>query len=149
MLFDEGRLAAVANNHQLAGAGSLTLARLAGETLALTPSVGTTTLELWPPHSRPTRTVAVDNIDEWLTVIAAGGAVGLTPESTAFTHPHPGVRFLPVLEVPDLPVWLAWSRVAMHPDVAPFVELARGWVERERAEGSIEPHEEGIRTDPA
>lgn len=125
LLFAEGRLAAVATGSPLAEADHIALGRLAQETLAWTPSVGTTTLELWPPPARPSRTIEVDNIDEWLTVIAAGDAVGLTPESTAFTNPHPGVRFLPVLDVPDIQVWLVWPATVVHPDVAAFLEVAR------------------------
>jgi DNA-binding transcriptional LysR family regulator len=129
LLFAEGRLAAVADGSPLADADHVGLGRLARETLVWTPSVGTTTMELWPPQARPLRTIEVDNIDEWLTVIAAGDAVGLTPESTAFTNPHPGVRFLPVLDVPDVLVWLVWPATAVHPDVLAFVELARSVVQ--------------------
>jgi DNA-binding transcriptional LysR family regulator len=125
LLFAEGRLAAVATGSPLAEADHIGLSRLALETLAWTPSVGTTTLELWPPPARPSRTIEVDNIDEWLTVIAAGDAVGLTPESTAFTNPHPGVRFLPVPDVPDIQVWLVWPAMVVHPDVAAFIDVAR------------------------
>jgi DNA-binding transcriptional LysR family regulator len=132
LLFTEGRLAAVAAGHPLAGAKTVTLAGLAKDTLAWTPSVGTTTLELWPASSRPARTVEVGNVDEWITVIAAGDAVGLTPESTAFTHSHSGVRYLPVLDVPDIPVWLVWKATVVHPDVPAFVELARAVVQAGR-----------------
>lgn len=128
LLFTEGRVAAVPAGHPLASAAAVSLAQLATEQLAWTPSVGTTTLELWPPGTRPTRTIEVHNVDEWLTVIAAGDAVGLTPDSTAFTHPHSGVRFLPVPEVPDISVWLVWPAEAAHPDVAPFLGLARAVV---------------------
>ncbi len=133
VLFAEGRLAAVSTGHPLAGADRVALGRLAQETLVWTPSVGTTTLQLWPPDARPARTIEVDNVDEWLTVIAAGDAVGLTPESTAFTHPHQGVRFVPVVDVPELLVWLVWPPTAVHPDVRSFVDLARETV---RADGA-------------
>ncbi len=53
------------------------------------PAYGTTTLDLWPPTAA--RSIGVDNTDEWLTAIAAGLAVGVTPEATANQHPHPGV----------------------------------------------------------
>lgn len=131
VLFAEGRLAAVAAGSPLSDADHVGLGRLANETLVWTPSVGTTTLNLWPPPARPARTIEVDNIDEWLTVIAAGDAVGLTPESTAFTHPYPGVRFLPVLDVPDIQVWLAWPATVVHPDVLEFVAVARTVVDSE------------------
>ncbi len=158
VLFAEGRLAAVPTNHPLAGAHQVALGRLAQETLVWTPSMGTTTLDLWPAQARPVRTIAVDNIDEWLAVIAAGGAVGLTPESTAITHPHPGVRFVPVIDVPDLPVWLVWPRTAVHPDVEAFVDLARTSVRADGAQSGAGPQappvrtalpaQEGIRTAP-
>ena len=128
LLFTEGRLVAVATGHQLAGSGAVSLERLAQETLVWTPSVGTTTLELWPAQARPTSTIEVDNIDEWLTVIAAGDAVGLTPASTAFTHPYPGIHFLPATGVPDIPVWLVWPAAATHPDIDEFVAVAQAVV---------------------
>ena len=136
LLFAEGRLAAMATGHPLAAMDAVSLEQLGQETLAWTPSIGTTTLELWPARARPTRTVEVDNIDEWLTVIAAGDAVGLTPASTAFTHPHPGVHFAPATDVPDIPVWLVWPATAAHPDVSPFVGLARRFVRSEGSSGS-------------
>ncbi|MET3806792.1 DNA-binding transcriptional LysR family regulator [Nakamurella sp. UYEF19] len=129
MLFVEGRLAAVPTGHPLAGIANVSLAQLAGETLAWTPTIGTTTLDLWEPGAGPVRTVEVDNVDEWLTVIAAGDAVGLTPESTSFTHSHPGVRFRPVQDVPPVSVRLAWPRVSPHPAVEIFADLARNVVE--------------------
>lgn len=135
LLFAEGRLAAVATSHPLAAAQSVTLSRLAQESLAWTPSVGTTTLELWPPDARPTTTIEVDNVDEWLTVIAAGDVIGLTPESTAFTHPHSGVHFVPVVDARDVPVWLVWPRTAPHPDVHSFVDLAQAYLRSEQPAG--------------
>ena len=136
LLFSEGRLAAVAVGHPLATHQQISMRELAGETLVWTPSVGTTTLELWPVNGRPERTIEVDNVDEWLTVIAAGDAVGLTPESTAFTHPHLGVRFVPVVDVANLPVWLAWSHVAPHPAAAAFAAQARACIDTAAAEVS-------------
>ena len=47
------------------------------------------------------------SIEDWLTVIAAGQAVGIPAEATAAQHParasSTGVR-----DAPPVPVWLAW-----------------------------------------
>jgi DNA-binding transcriptional LysR family regulator len=127
-VFDEGRLAAVPLGSGLAERQSLTLADLADQTVALSPAAGTTTLGLWPAGSRPSRVVQVTNTDEWLLAIAAQEAVGVTAESTAAQHPHPGVRFVPLRDVPDLTVSLVWPVRGAHPAIADFVTVVRGCV---------------------
>ena len=122
-LFDEGRMAAVPVGSALAERDALSLADLADQVVALSPSAGTTTLELWPRESRPTRVVEVTNADEWLLAIASGEAVGVTAASTAVQHPHPGVRFVPLPDVPDLTVSLVWPTHGAHPALADFVAV--------------------------
>jgi DNA-binding transcriptional LysR family regulator len=55
------------------------------------------------------------DIDDWLAVIAAGGVVGVTPESTVAQYPRPGIVFRPVRDVPPVPVRVAWWRDDPHP----------------------------------
>ncbi len=123
MLFREPRMAALPVGHPLAGRPSVLLADLARETV-LTTSYGTTTLDLWPAHERPTRSLHVDNTDEWLTEIAGGLAIGVTAESTATQHAHPGVTFVPLEGVTAVEVHLAWPARHAHPAVPAFVALA-------------------------
>ena len=52
----------------------------------------------------------VQGIDEWLTLIAAGQAIGLTSEATAVQYPRLGVTYRPVADAPPLSVWLSWWR---------------------------------------
>jgi DNA-binding transcriptional LysR family regulator len=85
-LFAEPCLAAVCAGSPLATRTQLELADLASETIVLVPGVGTTSLALWPENGRPVHTVEVANIDEWLLAISQSGAVGVTPESTAWQH---------------------------------------------------------------
>ncbi|MTD12955.1 LysR family transcriptional regulator [Nakamurella sp. YIM 132087] len=119
----EGRMAAVAAGHLLAGRVEVRLDDLADETLALTPTTGTTTTGLWPSAHRPQRIVVVGNVDEWLASIAAGEAIGVTPAATAFQHPLPGVVYLPLVDAPDVPVQLAWPLHAPHPAVLALRDL--------------------------
>jgi DNA-binding transcriptional LysR family regulator len=132
-IFREGRMAAVPAGSALAGQPSLTLADLADQVLALAPAIGTTTLDLWPPHARPDRVVEVTNTDEWLMAIASGEAVGVTPESTVSQHPHPGVRFVPLPDLDGVTVSLVWRQDRAHPALADFVAVVRRCVDADRA----------------
>jgi hypothetical protein len=101
----ESRYAAVATDNALARKRSLRLADLARYTVAIDSLTGTTTPDLWPspPTIRPSH-----GLDEWLTLIAAGQAVGLTSEATAQQNPRPGIAYRPVRDAPPIPVALAW-----------------------------------------
>ncbi len=120
-IFDEGRMAVLPAGSALARQSSLTLADLVDETIAMVPSIGTTTLDLWPAGARPQRVVEVTNTDEWLLTIASGEAVGVTPDSTPTQHRHPGVRFVPLSDAPWLTVSLVWPTAHQHPALAAFV----------------------------
>ena len=123
LLLREPRVAALPATHPLAGRSSVVLGELTHETV-LTTSYGTTSLELWPASERPAHSLHVDNTDEWLTEIAGGLAIGVTAESTASQHAHPGVAFVPLESVDPVDVHLAWPRRNHHPAVPDFVELA-------------------------
>jgi DNA-binding transcriptional LysR family regulator len=101
----ESRYAAVATDNPLARKRSLRVADLARYTVAIDSLTGTTTPDLWPT---PPTTRASHGLDEWLTLIAAGQAVGLTSEATAQQNPRPGIAYRPVRDAPPIPVALAW-----------------------------------------
>jgi DNA-binding transcriptional LysR family regulator len=124
-IFREGRMAAVPTGSPLADRPTLALADLADEVIALVPTIGTTTLDLWPAQERPRRFVEVANTDEWLMAIASSEAVGVTPESTPTQHPHPGVRFVPMPSAPRVTVSLVWPAGRAHPSLADFVSVVR------------------------
>jgi DNA-binding transcriptional LysR family regulator len=127
-LLTERRLAALPSGHPLAGRGDVVLAELT-ETMAITPSIGTTTLDLWPGPQRPRDTVTVDNIDEWLSVISSGAAIGVTPESTAVLHAHPGIAYVPIADAPAVVVNLVWPREHPHGAVREFAEHVQRCIE--------------------
>lgn len=132
LMFREPRMAAFPAGHRLARHGEVTLADLRDETV-LIAAFGTTTLDLWPADVRPRAGVHVDNTDEWLTEIAGGLAVGVTAESTATQHAHPGVRFVPLRGVEKVPVYLVWPSRHPHPATAEFVELVASVVREDQS----------------
>ena len=104
----EARYAAVATDSALARRRSLRRSDLARYTVAIDERTGTTTLDLWQPGPPPATVRHTHGVDEWLTLIAAGQAVGITSEATANQNPRPGVAYRPLRDAPPIPVWLAW-----------------------------------------
>ncbi|MET8468404.1 LysR family transcriptional regulator [Streptomyces sp. NPDC004856] len=115
----ERRVAAVPVGHRLADRADVTLADLAAEPVALCATAATTRAELWPAGRRP-RMVTVPGVDEWLTTIATGAAVGVTAEGTVHEHTHPAVRYLPVRDAEPVTVHVAWPAHPAHPATETF-----------------------------
>lgn len=120
----EPRNAAVASTDPLARRRSLTLNDFTGRTIAVDTLTGTTTPDLWPTDAGPAATRSVHGIDDWLTLIAAGQAIGISSEATARQHPRPGVVYRPVRDAPPVAVWLAWWRDSPPPHATTLVHLA-------------------------
>lgn len=118
----ERRMCAMAADDPLARRRSVRLADLGGRTLLVDRRTGTTTDELWPPGSRPA-TEETHDVDEWLTAIATGRTVGVTPESTAHQYRRPGVVYRPVRDAEPIAVRLAWWRDDPHPAAQAAIEL--------------------------
>lgn len=118
----ERRYCAVAADDPWARRRSLRLAEIGDRVLGIDRRTGTTSLDLWPPGARPTAEHTGD-IDDWLTAIAAGRCVGVTPESTVAQYPRPGVVYRPLRDAPPVPVRLAWWRDDPHPAVTAAVAL--------------------------
>ncbi|WP_460963564.1 LysR family transcriptional regulator [Parasphingorhabdus pacifica] len=124
-LLQESRLAAVCDDDPLSTGSEVTLADLADRTIALCPTTGTTSVRLWPEGQRPPGSLQVANVDEWLTTVATGEAVGVTAEATGYTHPHPGVRYVPIVDAEPITVHLAWGVHPFHTAVAKFRDHAQ------------------------
>ncbi|MDI3402635.1 LysR family transcriptional regulator [Streptomyces cavernicola] len=124
-LLTERRVAVVAADSVLAGRPELTLAELADQPVAINTVSGITNLDLWPATRRPTAVVSVTNTDDWHAAIAAGRAIGVTPESTPRMNAHPAVAYRPLVDAPDVPVLLAWRERGGHPAIPDLVALAR------------------------
>jgi DNA-binding transcriptional LysR family regulator len=125
----ERRYCAMAADDAWAARRSLQLAEISTRTLLIDQRTGTTTPGLWPPEASPAIEYT-DDIDDWLTAIATGRYVGITPESTVTQYPRPGVAYRPLRDAPPVPVRLAWWRDETHPATAAvaglLTELYRG-----------------------
>ncbi|GID94479.1 LysR family transcriptional regulator [Amorphoplanes digitatis] len=126
----ESRYAAVATDSALARRRSLRVEDLSRYTVAIDSRTGTTTLDLWPPDARPAAVRETPAVDEWLTLIAAGQAVGVTSEATAHQYPRPGVAYRVLRHAPRISVRLAWWRDDPPGHLGELRDLARrayGW----------------------
>ncbi len=119
----ERRYGAFAADDAWARRRSLQLADFADHTLALDRRTGTTTPDLWTGPTRPDRIIDTHDIDDWLALIAAGTAVGMTSEATVAQYPRPGVAYRPVRDAPAITVHLAWWRDERPAATSAVVEL--------------------------
>ncbi|MEV6302001.1 LysR family transcriptional regulator [Actinoplanes sp. NPDC051861] len=126
----EGRCAAVSTDSALARRRTLRFSDLARYTVAIDDRTGTTTLELWEPGPAPVAVRATHGVDEWLTLIAAGQAVGVTSEATANQNPRPGVAYRMLRQAPRIEVWLAWWRDAPPDGLDDLIRLSRAAYDR-------------------
>jgi DNA-binding transcriptional LysR family regulator len=101
---------------------SIRLAEISGRTLLMDRRTGTTTLDLWPADARPP-VVYTHDIDDWLSVIAAGGGVGITPEATTAQYRRDGVVFRPLRDAPPIEVRVIWRRHDPHPSTHAAIAL--------------------------
>ena len=124
-LYTESLLAAVSVHGHLADRSSVTLADLARERVALGSTAPTVTPRLWEGLGIVPTTVEVETIDEWLTRITLQDVVGLTPLTSAYSYPHPEVRYLPISDAPLVEVTLAWPHAHPHAEVEGFASFAR------------------------
>lgn len=121
-LLDEPRLAAVPVEDPLSEKSELALADLVERRIALCPTTGTTSTQLWPAGRRPSTSLNVANVDEWLATIATGETVGVTAEATSYSHPHPGVHYIPIVDADPVTVYLSWPPHPSHSAVPTFRE---------------------------
>ena len=125
---DERRYCALAADDPWARRRSVRLSELADRTVLVDRRTGTTTPELWPADARP-EIRETREMDDWLAVIAAGGAVGVTAEGTTTQYRRDGVVFRPLRDAPPIPVRVIWRRHDPHPSthaaIAMLTELYR------------------------
>jgi DNA-binding transcriptional LysR family regulator len=120
----ERRCVAVASDDPWARRRGVGLAEITDRVLAIDRRTGTTTLTLWPENSRPAVEYTSD-IDDWLSVIATGTCVGITPEATATQYRRDSITYRPVRDADPVPVHLIWRPHDPHPATHTAVALAQ------------------------
>jgi DNA-binding transcriptional LysR family regulator len=118
----ERRCVALAADDPWARRRSIRLDEIPGRTLLMDRRTGTTTLELWPAGARPPVQETHD-IEDWLSIIAAGGGVGITPEATAAQYPREGVVYRRLRDAPPVEVRVIWRRHDPHPSTHAAIAL--------------------------
>ncbi|MRX45360.1 LysR family transcriptional regulator [Agromyces kandeliae] len=122
----ERRVAALPVDHPLADRDAVSLADLTPWEVAVDRRAGTTTAELWESRGiAPPPLTWSGDVEEWLDLIAAGDAIGVTSEATAHHLPRPGVVFVPIDDAPPMEVRIAWHRSHRHPSTGRVARAVR------------------------
>lgn len=123
-LFEEQRVAAVSKTSPLAKRDSIGWHEFADWPLVINEISGTTRVDLWPPHRRPSVGVVCQNFDEWQEAVAADHGVGIISKTAQHRGVHPAIRFVPIDGAPLVQVVLAYPRQGAHPLAARFAAIA-------------------------
>lgn len=129
----EPRVAVVAADDPLVG--SVVLADLLPRTIAVDRRTGSTSESLWSGQPTTPRMLEIDEVEDWLDLIAAGAAVGVTSAATLEHQPRGDLRAVPISDAPELPVALAWAGGHRTPVVDELAELLRGLYAAARTSG--------------
>ena len=121
----EARFAVLARTDPLARRRTVSLADFAGRTLARGRRTGTSGEHLWPHGGGPTAYLETHEIEDFLTSIAAGRAVGITPAATTHQHRREEIAYRRVRDAPPVQVALAWWRDAPPAGTTALLELVR------------------------
>ena len=128
----ERRVVALPFDHPLAERASVGLADLVPYLVAGDRNTGTTSAELWTSVGLPAPSMTqTGDVEEWLDLIAAGDAIGVTAEGTVHHYPRPGVVFVPIDDAPAIEVHLAWHRRYRHPAAGRVARAIRTAYEEE------------------
>lgn len=125
LLGTEKRYAAVAATDPLARRRFLRMADFAGRTIAVDSMTGTTTLDLWGPEAQPASLRPVRGVDDWLTLISTGQAMGMSSEATVSQYPRPGVVYRVVRDAPPITVFLVYWKDDPSALIPEFARLTR------------------------
>ncbi|HTU73305.1 MAG TPA: LysR family transcriptional regulator [Trebonia sp.] len=119
----ERRVCALSADDPWARRRSIRMSEIPQRVLLIDSRTGTTTPDLWPPGARPQFQDNTRDIDDWLSHVAAGGAIGITPEGTMSQYRRDGVVFRPLRDAPPITVSIAWRRHDPHPATQAAVSL--------------------------
>jgi DNA-binding transcriptional LysR family regulator len=111
----EKRFCAMAADDPWVRRRAIPLAEIAQRTLAIDERTGSTSRRLWPADAPPAGFISTTNVDDWLTAITSGRAVGITSEATAHQYQRAGLVYRPVKDAPLIEVELGWVRADPHP----------------------------------
>lgn len=121
---EERRVAIAADDEEWGRRRALKLDEIASRVVAIDERYGTTDAGLFDGHGTPAL-APTRNVDEWLDLIAAGRAVGITAEATSHHHQRDGVRFLRIADAVGVSVLIGWRQGDPPAGLDHLVDLAR------------------------
>jgi DNA-binding transcriptional LysR family regulator len=121
----EDRYAVLPSTDPLARRRTVTLADFVGRTLGVDRRTGTTGDHLWHDGRGPVGYRDVHGVEDLLTQVVAGQAIGMTSAATTRQHRRPGVVYRRVRDAPPVPVFLAWWREDPPTGVTSVVSTVR------------------------
>ena len=123
-LFDEVRVAMCSQHSRLASYEELDWDEVPAWPLVVNTVSGTTGPWSWPAGQGPARIVETRNFDEWLESVAADRGIGVVPDVAMRRNIHSAVRFIPLVNAPSSPVWLAFLPRVREALIRQFAEAA-------------------------
>ena len=140
VLITEPRWVGLPASHPLAALTEIPFRQLWDEPFIATPPESGWWRDYWlasdERDGHPVKIGAIaSNPDEWLTAIANGYGVSLTPEATARFYQRPGVTYRPVTGVSPSHVGVAWAPAGDDAVVRDFVRACL----RHRTSTAVEP----------
>jgi len=127
----EERLVAVAHDHPLADRAAVSLEDIAGYDVGwpdlLLPEVSEAFVPSHAPSGRPIRRVrlGIQDVGELVVTIARGKVVHPTVTSFASRYAHPGVRYIPIADLPPSETALVWRRRGDSAALRELIRVAR------------------------
>ncbi len=125
-LFEEPRVAVLPAGHRLAGAGSVSMARLGGERLLQCPELVPEWRDLPGARERRRARPLAETVEEKLEYVAAREGMVVLPLSVAAFYTRPDVVHVPIEGIAPNRVALVWAEGRESPLPEEFAELAAG-----------------------
>jgi DNA-binding transcriptional LysR family regulator len=134
-VLEESRVVLLPADHPLAGRESVRFDEIAGEVFLPSATGSQEWKDYWlvvprPDGSEPVLGPATRSVEDMLEYVAAGRGISLTARAVSLFYAHPGVRFVPVADLPATRVLLVRAAESPHPDVLRFESLVRSLRDR-------------------
>lgn len=127
ILAREQRVALVGEGHPLAARESIEYESLADFILGDAPNLPSEMVDIFIPRftksGRPVLRAADRNFGDRMTLVATGRKVHITVPSFLDYFSYPGVRAVPITDLPATQTALAWHRSRYTPTVAAFARI--------------------------
>jgi DNA-binding transcriptional LysR family regulator len=132
---EERRVVLLPSDHPLATRDEVTFAEIADDVFLPSATGSQEWKNLWlvvprPDGGAPRLGPAVSSIEDVLELVAAGHGINLASEGVSSFYSHPRVRFVPVSDLPPVPVRLVRPAVPTNPDVPRFERALREQLDR-------------------